>query len=73
MIGHFGRHDLISVRILPNFEIIRAISEMDVWYKFWHDTLKNIEWIALTRKIVDLKQVNVIGVTERSNVKWVKL
>ena len=43
IIGHFGRHDLISVRILPNFEFIRAISEMDVWYKFWNDTLKNVE------------------------------
>ena len=40
MIGHFGRHDLISVRILPNFELIGTISEMDVWYKFWSDTLK---------------------------------
>ena len=38
IIDNFGRHDLISVRILPNFELIRAISEMDVWYKFWHDT-----------------------------------
>ena len=35
--------DLISVRILPNFELIRAISEMGVWYKFWKDTLKNID------------------------------
>ena len=31
IICHFGRQDLISVRIL----LIRAISEMDVWYKFW--------------------------------------
>ena len=43
IIGHFGRHDLISVLILPNFELIRAISEMDVWYKFWNDMLKNVE------------------------------
>ena len=35
---HFGRHDLVSVRILPNFELIRAISEVDIWYKFWSDT-----------------------------------
>ena len=27
-----------TVRILPNFEPIRAISEMDVWYKFWSNT-----------------------------------
>ena len=38
--------------ILPNFEAIRAISEMDVWYIFWSKTLKNVEWIALTRKCV---------------------
>ena len=25
---------LVSVRILPNFELIRAISELDIWYKF---------------------------------------
>ena len=37
------RNDLISVRILPNFELIRAMGEMDVWYKFWSDTLKNVE------------------------------
>ena len=24
--------------ILPNFELIRAISEMDIWYKFWCET-----------------------------------
>ena len=30
--SHFGRHDLVSVRILPNFELIRAISEMDIRY-----------------------------------------
>ena len=35
---HFGHHDLVSVRILPNFELIRAISEIDIWYKFWSDT-----------------------------------
>ena len=22
VIGHFGRHDLVSVRILPNFELV---------------------------------------------------
>ena len=38
IIGHFGRHDLVSVRILPNFELIRAISEIDIWYKFWSET-----------------------------------
>ena len=38
IIGHFGRHDLVSFRILPNFELIRAISEMDIWYKFWGET-----------------------------------
>ena len=27
---YFGRHDLVSVRVLPKFELIRAISEMDV-------------------------------------------
>ena len=27
----------------------------------------------LTRKFVDLKKVKVIGVTDRSNVNWVKL
>ena len=32
IIGHFGRHDLVPVRILPNFELIRAISGMDIWY-----------------------------------------
>ena len=31
-------HDLFSVRILPNFELIRAISELDIWYKFWSET-----------------------------------
>ena len=61
--NYCGRHDLISVRILHNFELIRAISEIDVWYKFWNDTSKNVEGIALTRKIVDLKKVKVIGVT----------
>ena len=38
IISHFGRHDLVSVRILPNFELIRAISEIDIWYKFWSET-----------------------------------
>ena len=38
MADNLGRHDLISVRILPSFELIRAISGMDVWYKFWSDT-----------------------------------
>ena len=66
-------HDLVSVWILPNFELIRAISKMDIWYKFWSKTSKIVEWIALTRKIVDQKKVKVIGVTERSNVKLVKL
>ena len=32
-----GHHDLVSVRILPNFELIQAISEMDIWYKFWSE------------------------------------
>ena len=33
-------NDLVSVRILPNFELIRAISEMAIglWYKFSSDT-----------------------------------
>ena len=43
IIGHFGRHDLVSVRILPNFELIRAISELDIWYKFWSETWKS--WV----------------------------
>ena len=38
IIGHFGHHDLVSARILPNFELIRAISEVDIWYKFWNHT-----------------------------------
>ena len=38
MADNNGHHDLISVRILPNFELIRAISEMDVWCKFCSDT-----------------------------------
>ena len=38
IIGHFGPHDLVSVRILPYFELIRAISELDIWYKFWSET-----------------------------------
>ena len=32
-----GSHDKVSVQILPNFELIRAIREMDIWYKFWSD------------------------------------
>ena len=28
---------------------------MDIWYKFWSDTLKNVEWIALPGKFVDRK------------------
>ena len=36
-------HDLVSVRILLNFELIRAISEMDIWYKFWSETWKIVE------------------------------
>ena len=43
IIGRFGRHDLVSVRILLNFELIRAISEMDIWYKFWSETWKIVE------------------------------
>ena len=31
-------YDLVSVRILPNFELIRAISEMDIWLKIWSET-----------------------------------
>ena len=38
IIGHLGHHDLVFVRILPNFELIRAISKMDIWYKFWSNT-----------------------------------
>ena len=38
-----GRHDLVSVRILPNCELIRAIIEMDIWYKFWSETSKIVE------------------------------
>ena len=53
-IGHFGRHDLISVQILPNFELIRAISEMDVWYKFWNDTLKNVKKLIRTIGEIDI-------------------
>ena len=34
MAGIINRHDLVSVRILTNFELIRAISEVDIWYKF---------------------------------------
>ena len=30
VIGHFGRHDLVSVLILPNLEIFRAIGEIDI-------------------------------------------
>ena len=30
---------------MPNFELIRAISDMDVWYRFWSDIYKNVEWI----------------------------
>ena len=37
IIGHFGRHDQVFVRILPNFKLIGAISEMDIWYKFCSD------------------------------------
>ena len=37
IIGHFGRHDLVSVRILFNFELIRANSEVDIWYKLGSD------------------------------------
>ena len=29
---------LPSVQILPSFELIKAISEMDIWHKFWSDT-----------------------------------
>ena len=38
--GHFGHLDLVSVRIFQNFQLIRAFSEMDIWYKFWSETLK---------------------------------
>ena len=31
---HFGRHDLVSVQNLPNFELIRANSGMDIRYIF---------------------------------------
>ena len=34
---------------------------------------KIVEEVGLTRKIVDRKKVKVIGVTERSNVKLLKL
>ena len=33
-IGPFCHRDLDSVPILSNFKLIRAISEMDIWYKF---------------------------------------
>ena len=35
IISHFARHDLVSVLILPNFKLIRAITKMDT---FWSDT-----------------------------------
>ena len=38
MADNFGRHDLVSVQILLNFKLFRAISEMDIWYKFWSET-----------------------------------
>ena len=38
--GRFvGHRDLVSVRILPNFKLIRVISEMDIWYKFCSETI----------------------------------
>ena len=30
IMSHFGRHDLVSVLNLPNFELIRAINEIDM-------------------------------------------
>ena len=49
---------IVSVRILPN---IRAISGMELYGMNFRE--KNVERIALTRKIVDWKKVKVIGVT----------
>ena len=40
MIGYFSLHDLVSVQIFPEFKLIRAISEMDIWYEFWSDSWK---------------------------------
>ena len=31
IIGHFGRHDLVSVRIFPNFKLILTTGEIDIW------------------------------------------
>ena len=31
IIGHFGRHNLVSVQILPYFKPIRDISEVDIY------------------------------------------
>ena len=47
---YFENFDLVSVQILPDFELIRYISEMDIWYTFWSNT-----WIALTEKLVHCK------------------
>ena len=38
IISYFGRHNLVSVRILQNFELIRAVSEMDITVSFLSDT-----------------------------------
>ena len=36
-------HDLVSVRILPNFELVRTISEVDIFFYILERYIKNVE------------------------------
>ena len=49
--GHLGKWRFLS-RPFANW----AIGEIRISYKFWSDTEKNVEWIALYRKYTDRKK-----------------
>ena len=51
IIYHFGCHNLVSTWILPNFELIWAISEIDLWYTFLRNTQKNCRVNHFNKKI----------------------
>ena len=44
IIGFFGRHDLVFIRIMPNFKLIRDISEIDIFMVYILERyIKNVE------------------------------
>ena len=68
----FCRHDLVSVRILPNFKLIQVLVKWIYGINFGAIHKKMLSE-SRSQKIVDRKKIKVVRVTKRSNAKLVKL